>query len=255
MSKINVTVWNEYEHERENDHVRQVYPEGIHGQIAKALGSHDEFEIRTATLDMPSHGLDDELLQWTDVMIWWGHKAHDRVEDLIAEKVQRRVLGGMGLLVLHSGHYAKPFKRLLGTNCGLHWREIGELERIWVIAPDHPICRGMPPYIEIPQAEMYGERFDIPEPDQLLFISWFEGGEVFRSGAVWHRGLGRIFYFRPGHETYPIYHQDEVIDVIARGVRWLYTGERTDPTSSLSDTTRDCVRVANPPHDIGRRMD
>ncbi len=220
MRPLSLTIWNEYVHEQTNDVARRIYPNGIHEQIASYMREQPGLSVKTATLNEPEHGLTDEVLNHTDVLMWWGHMAHDKVKDEIVERVQRRVLDGMGLIVLHSGHYAKIFKRLMGTSCGLSWREAAERERIWVVNPSHPITRGVPRYIEIPNAEMYGEHFDIPEPDELLFISWFEGGEVFRSGATWHRGKGKIFYFRPGHETYPIFYNEELLHVLINGVRW-----------------------------------
>jgi trehalose utilization protein len=164
--------------------------------------------------------LTDEVLASTDVLTWWGHMAHGEVSDAVVEKVHQRVLGGMGLIVLHSGHYSKIFRRLMGTNCSLIWREIGEHERVWVTAPGHPIVEGLGPYFEIPHTEMYGEFFDIPQPDELVFISWYQGGEVFRSGCCFYRGRGKVFYFSPGHESLPIYHQKEVLHVIGNAVRW-----------------------------------
>jgi len=219
MNKIRVTVWNEFRHEKIHDKVKQVYPDGIHTIIAGNLAEHD-FEVKTATLDQVEHGLTEAVLAATDVLIWWGHMAHAEVRDEIVERVHQRVLEGMGLVVLHSGHHAKVFKKLMGTTCSLRWREAGEKERVWVVAPGHPIAAGLDHYFEIPQAEMYGEHFDIPPPDELIFISWFQGGEVFRSGCCFYRGQGRIFYFRPGHETYPIYYQPEVRQVIVNGVGW-----------------------------------
>ena len=176
--------------------------------------------VRTATLDEPEHGLTDEVLANTDVLLWWGHMAHGDVSDAVVDKVQERVLGGMGLIVLHSAHYSKIFKRLMGAHCSLIWREAGEKERVWTIAPGHPIAEGLGPYFEIPHTEMYGEYFDIPQPDELVFISWYPGGEVFRSGCAYHRGRGKVFYFSPGHETFPIYYQEEVRQVLANAVRW-----------------------------------
>jgi trehalose utilization protein len=217
---INVTIFNENIHEQQNERVRQVYPEGIHGAIAAHLRQQDDMTVQTATLEQPEHGLTEAVLAETDVLLWWGHLAHDQVQDAIVDRVQQRVLKGMGLIVLHSGHFSKIFKRLMGTTCGLVWREADEKERLWVVSPNHPITQGLERFIEIPQAEMYGEYFDIPDPDELIFISWFQGGEVFRSGATWHRGQGRIFYFRPGHETYPIYYQEEVLKVLVNGIRW-----------------------------------
>ncbi|GJM73554.1 trehalose utilization protein ThuA [Paenibacillus macerans] len=221
MSTIKVTVWNEFRHEKLSDQVKAIYPEGIHMAIAGYLKNNEDYEVKTAVLDDPEHGLTDDVLDQTDVLIWWGHVAHDEVSDEVVEKVRQKVLGGMGLIVLHSGHASKIFRKLMGTNTELlKWREDGKKERIWVIEPGHPIARGLGEYIEIPNEEMYGERFEIPAPDELVFISWFEGGEVFRSGCCYRRGQGKIFYFRPGHETFPIYHQPEVLKVISNAVDW-----------------------------------
>ena len=217
---IRVTVWNEYRHERESEQIAAVYPDGIHGAIAAGLREDGGFEVRTATLDQPEHGLSAAVLDSTDVLTWWGHKAHPAVADEIVERVQARVLDGMGLVVLHSGHHSKIFKKLTGTTCDLKWREADVKERLWVVCPGHPIAAGLGEYIEIEAEEMYGEHFDVPPPDELVFVSWFAGGEVFRSGLCYHRGAGRIFYFRPGHETYPTYFNPQVRRVIANGVRW-----------------------------------
>jgi len=219
-----VTVWNEFRHERDSEVVADVYPDGIHAVIADAL-SEAGFETRTATLDEPEHGLTEEVLDSTDVLTWWGHAAHDEVREEIVDRVHERVLDGMGLLVLHSGHYSKIFTRLMGTSCSLKWREAAETERLWVIEPNHPIADGLPECIELDDAEMYGERFDVPAPDTLVFNSWFEGGEVFRSGCCYRRGNGRIFYFRPGHETYPIYHNELIQQVLANAVAWAAPGD------------------------------
>ena len=231
---INVTIYNEFIHEQKNETVRKVYPDGIHIAIANLLGSQQDFVIRTATLEEPEHGLTDDVLDNTDVLLWWGHIAHDKVSDEVVTKVQHRVLKGMGLIVLHSGHYSKIFKRLMGTDCGLIWREADEKERIWIVNPAHPITQGLDRYFESPQAEMYGEFFDIPDPDELIFISWFEGGEVFRSGATWRRGQGKIFYFRPGHETYPIYHMPVIQQVLVNAVRWANFAGNTAVTGILN---------------------
>lgn len=217
---IKVTVWNEFRHEKTNEAVKKLYPEGMHKVIGDALGAAGGFEVRLAALDDPEHGLTQEVLDSTDTLIWWGHCSHGEVKDEIVERVHQRVLAGMGLIVLHSGHFSKIFRKVLGTNCSLKWREIAEKERLWNIAPSHPITQGIGDYFELANTEMYGERFDIPEPDKLIFISWFEGGEVFRSGCVWERGNGRIFYFRPGHETYPIYYNENVRKVIVNASRW-----------------------------------
>ena len=214
-----VTVWNEYRQEREEDAVRAVYPDGIHAAIADGL-REDGFEVRTTTLDDPDQGLGDALLAATDVLTWWGHEAHAEIEDATVDRLQRRVLDGMGLIVLHSGHHSRIFRRLMGTSCDLKWREADERERVWVVDPAHPIAEGLGDSFLIPQEEMYGEHFDVPAPDRLVLVSWFQGGEVFRSGCCYERGRGRIFYFRPGHETYPTYFQPDVRRVIANAVRW-----------------------------------
>jgi len=218
--RIRVTVWNEGVHEQKNERVKKVYPDGMHTVIARGLEAAGGFAVRTATLDQPEHGLTQDVIDNTDVLTWWGHMAHNKVEDEIVRRVHKRVLEGMGLIVLHSGHFSKIFKALMGTNCSLKWREAGEKERLWNLEPAHPITEGIGEFIELPHTEMYGERFDIPTPDKLIFVSWFEGGEVFRSGCCWERGHGRIFYFRPGHETYPIFYNEQVMRVIANACRW-----------------------------------
>ncbi len=217
---IRVTVWNENRHEQKSAEIRKIYPKGIHGAIAGHLGTLPGVSVRTATLGEPEHGLTEKVLAETDVLIWWGHMAHGDVREGIVDRVQDRVLAGMGLIVLHSGHFSKIFRRLMGTTCSLRWREIGEKERVWVIEPAHPIAAGLPPYFEIPHTEMYGEVFDIPRPDALVFVSWYAGGNVFRSGCCFQRGNGKVFYFAPGHESLPIYHQPEVLQVIGNAVKW-----------------------------------
>lgn len=217
---IRTVVWNEFIHEREHAAIGAMYPAGIHGCIAAALSAQSDIAASTATLDEPEHGLSESRLDATDVLLWWGHMAHDRVDDAVVARVHRRVLEGMGLIVLHSGHHSKIFKRLMGTTCSLSWREAAERERIWTVNPAHPIAQGIDPCIVIEREEMYGEPFGIPEPEQTVFISWFRGGEVFRSGVCYERGAGRVFYFRPGHETYPTYHHPQVQRVLINAVRW-----------------------------------
>jgi len=219
---VRVTVWGENVHERTEDHVRERYPEGMHGAIAAGLELllGDQVETRTATLDQPEHGLPQAVIDRTDVLTWWGHIAHDQVDDAIVDRVHAAVLGGMGLLVLHSGHYSKILRRVLGTSCSLKWRNEGERELVWTVNPSHPIAQDVPHPIVIPEQEMYGEHFDIPEPDELVFISSFAGGEVFRSGCCFQRGAGRIFYFSPGDQDYPVYLQPEIRRVLANAVTW-----------------------------------
>ncbi len=225
-TRTRVTIWNEYRHEREEPEVAKLYPTGIHGALADALEDED-LEVRTATLDEPNHGLPKEILDATDVLVWWAHIAHDEVPDELVEHVRGRVLGGMGLIVLHSAHFLKIFKILMGTSCDLKWRH-DDRERIWTVAPGHPIAEGVGPFIEI-EEEMYGEPFDVPPPEELVFVSWFGGGEVFRSGCCYTRGRGRIFYFRPGHEGNPSYHDPNVRRVIKNAVRWAAPTSGAEP--------------------------
>jgi trehalose utilization protein len=216
---INVTVWNEYRHEKTDQKVQEMYPEGIHGQLKSFLD--EEFTVRTATLDEPEHGLTEEV---------WGHIAHNEVSDEVVNRVHERVLQGMGLIVLHSGHMSKIFIKLMGTTCDLKWREADETCRIWNINPSHPITDGIGEYIELEKEEMYGEHFDIPAPDELIFINWYQGGEVFRGGCTYKRGNGKIFYFQPGHETYPSYYNPKVQRVIKNAVKWATPTDSTYPT-------------------------
>jgi trehalose utilization protein len=218
---LRVTIWNEAVHEVTSPVIAAVYPEGIHGAIADGLRQRlPDAVIRTATLDQPEHGLPAAVLDQTDVLLWWGHIAHDQLSDEVAERVRDRVLGGMGLIVLHSGHFSKVFRGLMGTTCALQWRNDGERELVWTISPAHPIAAGVDQPIVIAEQEMYGEPFDIPEPDELVFISSFSGGEVFRSGVTFRRGRGRIFYFSPGDEAYPVYRHPQVLQVLANAVGW-----------------------------------
>jgi trehalose utilization protein len=222
---IRVRVWNEGRQERESAEIRAIYPDGIHGALAAPLRAAG-LEVTTATLDDAEQGLAEADLAATDVLVWWGHHYHGDVSEAAAARVQAHVLAGMGLILLHSAQHAKPFLRLLGTSGNLSWRHDGERERIWVVDPAHPIAAGLGPCIEIEREEMYGEPFGAPPPDELIFLSWFQGGEVFRSGCTWRRGAGKIFYFRPGHETFPTYHHPEVQRVIVNAARWAAAGAR-----------------------------
>jgi trehalose utilization protein len=234
---MRVTVWGENVHEREEDEVRALYPAGMHATIAEGVtaGLGDRVRVRTATLQEPEHGLTQSVLEDTDVLTWWGHIAHHRVDEAVVDRVQAAVLGGMGLLALHSAHYAKVFQRLLGTSCGLRWRNDGERELVWTVNPAHPIAAGVPHPIVIDAHEMYGEHFDIPAPDELVFVSSFSGGEVFRSGCTFRRGSGRIVYFSPGDQDYPIYHHPDVRRVIANAVAWCAP---TSPLPGLAPVER-----------------
>lgn len=237
--RLSIHVWNEGVHEARNrpETMAQMYPGGMHATIAEGLREHlSQASVSTSTLADAEHGLTEQRLAQTDVLLWWGHIAHDQVSDEVVERVHRHVLGGMGLIVLHSGHFSKIFTKLMGTTCSLEWRNEGERELVWTVDPTHPIAEGVPHPLIIPEQEMYGEFFDIPEPDSLVFISSFSGGEVFRSGVTYSRGRGRIFYFSPGDQDYPVYHQAEVQRVLANGVRW----------AAPEDSARQLPAVANP---------
>lgn len=219
-SKIRVTVWNEYVNEKDYPHIARIYPKCIHEALADIYRESEEFEVRAVTIDMPGQGLSDQTLEETDVLLWYGHMAHEQVSDELVKKIQARVLSGMGLLILHSSAQSKIFSALLGTTGNVRWREIGEKERVWAVTRSHPIVEGIPECFVIPHSEMYGEPFEIPEPDELIFISWYAGGDVLRSGCCYKRGAGKIFYFGPGHEEYPIYYQEEIRRILKNAVRW-----------------------------------
>ncbi len=214
---IKVTIYNEFFHEQHHEEVKAVYPEGIHMALKNQLS--DEFEVRTVTLETVDT-ITEELLNDTDVLIWWGHVQHDKVPDEVAERVQRAVLDGMGAIFLHSGHHSKPFRKLMGTSCNLTWREDGDYELVWNIKPAHPITQGIGRFIKLDHEETYGEPFTIPEPDEVIFIGSYEGGEVFRSGCTYRRENGKIFYFQPGHETFPTFYNKDVVQVIRNAIRW-----------------------------------
>jgi len=223
---IRTLVWGENVHEHVNKTVGDLYPRGMHEAIGDLLRVDPNISVSTTTLQQPEHGVTEAKLDETDVLIWWGHRAHGDVDDAIVERVAQRVWQGMGLIVLHSGHFSKIFKRLMGSSCALSWREAGERERLWVVNPGHPIAKDLPPYFELENEEMYGEPFGVPEPLETVFVSWFQGGEVFRSGLTYRRGAGNVFYFRPGHETYPTYYDENVGKVLRNAVNWAHNPNR-----------------------------
>lgn len=243
---IRVTIWNEYLQESgvfdRNDlpadmpeekkdeiekfvkegcaKIKEVYPLGVTGTIAAHLEKCEDMEITHVNMLMDEFGLPDELLEKTDVLVWWSHVGHDKVPDELIAKIKERILKGMGFIALHSSHPCKVMQTMLGTSGSLKWRE-GDRERVWCINPTHPIAAGIPEHFELEEEEMYGEPFDIPTPDELIFLGWFKGGEVFRSGCVWNRGYGKVFYFQPGHETCPSYHNEYVLKIIENGIRYV----------------------------------
>lgn len=220
-----VTIYNEFFHEQSEEDIRKIYPDGIHIAIKNAI-EDDEISVRTVTLDTIDE-LTDELLDDTDVLIWWGHMRHDDVPDEVAERVKEAVWGGMGAIFLHSGHHSKPFKLLMGSSCNLTWREDGDRELVWVVNPAHPIAKGIGRFIKLDHEETYGEPFTIPEPDETVFIGSYEGGEVFRAGCCFRRVNGKIFYFQPGHESFPTYYNPDIIKVIKNAVEWAKPVYRT----------------------------
>ncbi len=218
---IHVTVWNEFRHERQSEEIRAIYPEGIHGQIARFLKNDPELEITLAALDDPEQGLPEEVLNRTDVLIWWGHMAHGEVSDALVERIRRRVyLGRMGLLVLHSGHHSKVFRSVVGTTGNLGWGR-NQKEIVWNVNPSHPITQGVPDHFCLPCEELYCEPFYIGQPDELVFTSWFEDGYILRSGCVFLRGAGKIFYFQPGHEECRSFYDAHVQRVIQNAVHYV----------------------------------
>lgn len=239
-NKIKVTVWNEGRHDKKIARVRELYPEGMHGCIKAFLSENADLEVRTALLDDPDQGLPDEVLNDTDVLIWWGHMAHKEVSDQLAEKIRDRVYNeGMGFIALHSAHMSKPFRWIVGTSGQLSWGD-DQRELVWNLMPQHPIAAGIPEYFEIEKEEMYGEPFRIPQPDELIFTSWYEGGNIFRSGLTYYRGIGKVFYFQPGHETNPIFHNKYVQRIITNAVYWV------KPNDMVISRPTECPQRKNP---------
>ena len=219
-NKINVVIWNEFRHEKTKEEVKALYPDGIHAFIKGFLDTNEDMDITLAALDDPDQGLPDELLDKTDVLIWWGHMAHKEVDDELVAKIQRRVyLGQMGFVALHSAHHSKPFRAIVGTNGNLSWGR-NQKEIMWNLMPQHPIAQGIPDHFTLSEEELYCEPFYIPQPDALVFGAWYEDGYIFRAGACFLRGAGKVFYFQPGHETCPSFYNEYVQKIIANGIRW-----------------------------------
>ncbi len=228
-NKIRVTVWNEYRHEKSEESIRAIYPNGIHGAVKEFLDTHDDLEVRLAALDDPDQGLPDEVLNNTDVLMWWGHMSHEDVSDALVEKIKRRVYDdGMGFIAMHSAHMSKPFRAIVGTSGKLLWSD-DQHELIWNVMPGHPITAGIPEHVDLGTEEMYGEPFMIPQPDELLFIGWFEHGYVFRSGCTFYRGRGKVFYFQPGHEACRSFYNEYVQKILYNGVKWAAPNDFGDP--------------------------
>lgn len=222
MSKqINVVIWNEFRHEKRDPAVAQIYPDGIHACIRDFLKEDDNLNITLAALDDPDQGISDELLNKTDVLFWWGHMAHGEVDDKLVEKIRNRVYAGkMGLIVLHSGHHSKVFRSIVGATGNLSWGR-NQKEVVWNLMPQHPIAAGIPDHFILKSEELYAEPFYIPQPDQLVFGGWYEDGHIFRSGCCFFRGVGKIFYFQPGHEYCRSFYNPYVQRIIRNAVEWV----------------------------------
>ncbi len=228
MKTVNVTIWNEFRHEKTDPNCKALYPDGIHAFIKDFLQKMDkgaEFKITLAAMDDPDHGLSDEVLADTDVLLWWAHIHHHEINDAIVAKIKDRVYrGGMGFIALHSAHMSKPFQNIVGTTGYLTWGD-DQHEILWNMNPTHPIAAGIPEYVDLECEEMYGEPFYIPTPDEVVFTSWFEHGNIFRSGCCFNRGLGKVFYFQPGHETLKSYYNEHIQRIIYNAVKWAAPAE------------------------------
>jgi len=215
-AKVKALVWSEFTEPKD------VYPKGIHGDIAEYLNASGNVEAKVVQLSDPDQGVSQAMLDWADVLLWWGHQKHRDVTDETVQRIVKSVKeGGMGYFAMHSAHYSRGLIAILGTPCGLGSVGDGGAESISVVMPDHPIAKGVSDFV-VPRTEYFGEPFGVPEPEAVVFKSTFEKGDNiwFRSGCCWTVGKGRVFYFRPGHETYPIMRQPEVQKVIYNATLW-----------------------------------
>ncbi len=241
--KVRVLVWDE-----NPPHApKELYPDGIRGAIAAGLHelAGTTIEAKTANLDEPEQGITEEALATTDVLCWWGHARHGEVSEETARRVFEAVHErGLGLIILHSGHYSKILQWTLASPGHLKggWRvaEPPDTEEITVCAPKHPIAQGVADFV-LDKEEMYGAPFDVPAPQALVFQSYFPlGGEYFPCGICFTvgkgktegftsgpgkgvgegEGAGRVFYFRPGHETFGTYFNENVKLILKNAVNW-----------------------------------
>ncbi len=245
--KIRVTVWNEFEDEIRKPDILELYPGGVHEHIASFLRKEEDMEVRTATFkDEIAFGIPDEVIDRTDVLILYSHMLQDMVSDERVQKVIDRVVNeGMGLIVLHSGLWNKLTQRLIGPGGYNGYREIRERERVWVVDQGHPIAKDLPIYFDFAHSEMYGEPATFPAPDELIFLSWYQGGEAARSGMTWRRGAGKIFYFSPGHARYDVMHSEYYQRVVINAVRWVA------PTQKIEQINRSAKLPAIEPIEPG----
>jgi trehalose utilization protein len=200
---------------------RAVYPNDVDGAVADHLAKSPGVDVRRARLADPSAGLADEALDATDVLIWWGHLRHDEVPGARAEAVVKRVRAGkLGLIALHSSCASKPFKALMGMSCEPGgWREDGRPEHVKVVAPDHPIARGVVPFT-IPRSDMFAEPFEVPNPEAVVLVSSWDRGESVRSGLTWTIDKGRVVFLRTGHDAFPVLFHPSVRQVLANSTLW-----------------------------------
>ena len=226
QGKRKVVVWSEGS-ANVDEGSKKVYPEDINTAIAEGLAPLKArgWEIVKATLGDPDQGISDELLAGTDVLIWWGHKKHGEVKNELVDKIDQRVRDGkMGFIATHSSHFAKPFKKLMGTACS--WGEYvvdGTSVEILVKEPSHPICRGVRSF-KLPKIERYGEPFAVPAPEAVPLDGRYTKPDgktaPARMGLCWAVGKGKVFYFTPGHETYDDYYRPEVRRIFVNAVQW-----------------------------------
>lgn len=238
--KINVVIWNEFRHEKKKEAVKALYPDGLHATLRSYLAEDAELDITLAALDDPDQGLPDELLEKTDVLVWWGHVAHKEVDDALVDRIRTRVLiGKMGFIALHSAHKSKPFGAIVGTNGNLSWGR-NQKEIMWNLMPSHPIAAGIPEHFLLESEELYSEPFYIPQPDALVFGAWFEDGHILRAGACFLRGAGKVFYFQPGHETCKSFHNPYVLRIIRNAIHW------AAPNGIGYEIKNDCPHLLTP---------
>lgn len=272
--KIRVLVWDET-----GDAQKEAYENYLGKCIADQLSKNAAFSVSSATLNDKQQGIGTEVLNNTDVLIWWGHIRHGEISTAKGQEiVQRIATGNLSFIGLHSAHWSVPFieamnevtrrrifadsslkkedvtfiapevrkslpkredrlapytdirkfpdgsKKLevhLPNCCFPDVRNDGKPSTIRVQKKEHPIVKGLSPVLRLQQTEMYNEPFHVPEPDQLILEECWEGGEWFRSGMLWNLGKGKVFYFRPGHETYPIFKEKWVMQLLTNAVQWL----------------------------------
>lgn len=219
---MNITIFNEYHPNEHTGKAEKNYPGGIHIAL-KSIFESQEYDVVTATQEQACNGLTDEILDNTDVLLWWSKNWDNELLNSVADKVVSRIREGMGAVFLHSAKNSKPFLRLTGTTSAtapVSWKEPGESERLFVVSPAHPIAEGIPSGYVIPNEEPYCEYFDIPKPDDIVFLGGFGNGMCIRAGVTFTRGAGKIFFFQPGHDSFPVYNDKVIRRIILNAVNW-----------------------------------